>query len=137
MASLAPYLFFNGNCREAMNFYRSCLGGELEVMTFGDAQGHACALAVKDSVMHATLRSKQVVIMASDRPDAAPVQGDNVCLSLNCDTLEEIESTFRALSQGGKIGQELHDAFWGDRFGMLVDRFGIGWMLNCPLKRPA
>lgn len=130
MASLTPYLFFNGNCREALKFYERCFGGKLELMTYGDAQGSGCPLGLKDNIMHGALTSKQLLLMASDRADATPTPGDNVSLSLNCDSLSEIEELFKALSDGGKVGMPLHDAFWGDRFGTLTDRFGINWMLN-------
>ena len=133
MANLTPYLFFNGNCREAMKFYEGCFGGQLELMTYGDAQGSGCPLGDKDKIMHGALTSKQLMLMASDNADAnKPITpGGNICLSLNCETLPEIERLFKALSDQGKVEMPLHDAFWGDRFGTLTDRFGIGWMLNC------
>lgn len=132
MATLTPYLFFSGECREAVQFYRDCLGGELEVMTYGQMQGEGCPLAIKDRVMHATLKSKQLVLMASDRPDAQPTRGDNVALSLRCETLAEIEAVFAALADKGNVTYSLHDAPWGDRFGTLIDRYGVLWMLTGP-----
>lgn len=132
MATLTPYLFFDGECRDAVQFYRSCLGGEVEVTTYGQMQGEGCPLAMKDKVMHASLKSEQVVLMASDRPDARPTRGDNVALSLRCDTLAEIETTFAALAEQGTVTYPLHDAPWGDRFGTLLDRYGVLWMLTGP-----
>ncbi|HMJ13481.1 MAG TPA: VOC family protein [Polyangiaceae bacterium] len=135
MANLTPYLFFNGNCREAMKFYESCFGGKLEIMTYGDAQGEGCPLAQKDKVMHAALTSGKMMLMASDSADAVRPAGDNVSLALGCESLSEIEELFKALSNKGSVSQELQDAFWGDRFGMVKDQFGFHWMLNCPLKK--
>ena len=131
MANLTPYLFFNGNCRDAMKFYESCFGGKLELMTYGDAKGPGCPLAEKDKIMHGALMAKDLLLMASDRADKAPTPGDNISLSLNCENLPEIERLFNALGDRGQVGLPLHDAFWGDRFGVVVDRFGINWMLNC------
>lgn len=133
MASLNPYLFFNGNCREAMKFYERCFGGKLELMTYGDAKGEGCPLAEKEKIMHAALTAKGLMLMASDRADKAPTPGDNVSLSLTCDSLSELEELFKALSDQGQVGLPLHDAFWGDRFGALTDRFGINWMLTAKL----
>lgn len=72
--------------------------------------------------------------MASDRPDAPPTRGDNVSLSLNCESLAEIEALFKALSEKGTVTYPLHDASWGDRFGTLIDRFGVLWMLTARLS---
>lgn len=136
MQPLVPYLFFNGNCREAMNFYKSCFGGDLQVFTYGDAPPDAHMKdAAKDAIMHSTLIKDSLVIMASDSPGGAANPGINIHLSIDCETMAEIESLFKALSQQGKIDQPLADTFWGAHFGMLTDKFGIHWMLNCHLKK--
>lgn len=136
MKPLVPYLFFDGNCREALDFYKQCFGGELVVMTYADApKGARPPGARSDGVMHGMLSAGKLTLMASDNPMGAPVQGDYVYLSITCDTLKEIERLFGALSANGKVLQALHDAFWGDRFGMVVDKFGMHWMLSCTVKK--
>jgi PhnB protein len=135
MATLTPYLYFDGNCRDAMNFYQRCFGGKLEVMTYGDTQGEGCPLAARDKVMHAALTSDALLLMASDDPEGKVQAGSNVHISVNCNSLGEIEELFTALSQQGNATTPLHDAFWGDRFGTLTDQFGFLWMLNCRLPK--
>lgn len=135
MNALNPYLNFKGNCRQAMTFYKKCLGGELELMTFGDAPGQAPAGGEKDKIMHAHLKKGEVVLMASDCPPGVPLStGNNVSLSLACENVKEQEQIFTMLAEGGKITLPLQDMFWGARFGMVTDQFGIHWMLNCEKK---
>ena len=129
MAKLTPYLFFDGNCREALSFYASCLGGEPQLMTYGDTQGEGCPVGMRDQIIHGSLTSGELFLMASDSAGEPLRVGSNVQLSLQCG-VGEIDELFRALSAGGKVTMEPHDAFWGDRFGVLVDRFGVSWMLN-------
>lgn len=139
MQQLTPYLFFDGNCREAMEFYKSCFGGELTVMRYADGPEDAgCpdggAQPDPERVMHACLTGGGVSLMASDNPMGAPKIGDHVALSVHCETMADIQRLFGALSEGGKVTMPLADTFWGSHFGMLVDRFGFHWMLNLPLK---
>ncbi|MFZ2314411.1 MAG: VOC family protein [Gammaproteobacteria bacterium] len=135
MKPLIPYLFFNGNCREAINFYQQCFGGELELVTYGDAPKDARVQeAANNEIMHASLTKGTCALMASDWPSNGANQGNNVQLSINCETMLEIETLFDKLSSEGKIVQPLSDTFWGARFGMLIDKYGIHWMLNYPLK---
>lgn len=135
MKPLVPYLFFDGNCRDALAFYKRCFGGELQVMTYGEApEEHACAEGDKDKIMHGCLSDGTFSLMASDNPMSAPVPGDNVHLTIQCETIPQIQKLFKALGDGGEIKMPLADTFWGAHFGMLIDRFGIHWMLNCPLK---
>jgi PhnB protein len=135
MSQLTPYVFFNGNCREAMAFYKNCLGGELYIQTVGDtpAADHMPE-ADKDKIIHAALRHgepKEALLMASDWMAGGEfVQGNSISLSLNCTSEEEIKTLFVGLSAGGKVNQPLADMFWGATFGSLVDRFGVAWMLN-------
>jgi len=136
MNPLVPYIFFNGNCRDAMNFYKSCFGGDLQAFTYGDAPPDSGMKdAPKDAIMHSTLIKDSLTIMASDWPGGAANQGNNISLSIDCGSMSEIETLFKALSQGGKVTQPLADTFWDAHFGMLTDQFGIHWMLNCPLKK--
>lgn len=130
MKQITPYLNFDGNCREAMTFYQSCLGGELNVMTFGEGEPNSPP-EVKDRLIHARITSGSTVLMASDTMPVMPFHpGNNVWLSLMCDTDEEVDTLFAKISVGGKPLMPPHDAFWSARFAMFTDRFGMNWMLN-------
>jgi PhnB protein len=118
MNQVTPYLFFNGNCREVMNFYREIFGGEVTAMTYGETQGAGgCAEGAKDRIIHAALKAPSLLLLASDTPDDKLTTGDNIQLSLDCASLEEIEKRFTALSQGGSVFAPLHDTFWGAASG--------------------
>lgn len=132
MVHLSPYLFFNGNCREALAFYQSCLGGELDLQRFGDSAAAAHMPAeVQNNVMHGTLTTHGFIIMAADTGRAGYLTaGNNVRLSLHFDNDAEIEATFARLSEGGQVIDPLADMFWGGKFGTLADQFGIKWLFN-------
>jgi PhnB protein len=132
MSSINVYLHFNGNCREAMNFYKECIGGNLDLQTVAGSPLEAqCPAAMKDNVMHATLTKGNLVLMASDMMGPGGYQkGNNIALTLNCDSEEEINSLFGKLSVGGKVIDPLKKQFWGALFGVFEDKFGIRWMLN-------
>jgi PhnB protein len=137
MKDINPYLIFDGNAREAMTFYKDCLGGELQIMPFSEAPFEVSE-AAKDRTLHARLASGSAVLMASDSQPGQPVQqGDNVSISIQGESREEIESIFAALSKDGKVTMPLQDTFWGAHFGMLTDRFGINWMLNFEYPKQA
>lgn len=127
---ITPYLMFDGNCQKAMTFYHQVLGGKLDLMTYGQADPTASA-EDKDKVIHARLENGSTVIMASDSGKGMPVKdGDDVWLSLQCGAASEVDAIYAKLAAGGQSSQPPHDAFWGTRYGMLVDRFGVQWMLN-------
>ena len=129
MKGIDVYLNFDGNCREAMTFYADAFQGELQVMTFGETG--QCAAADSDRVMHARLSVGSAVVMASDTMRGMPLgQGTNFFVSVDCESVEEEERFFKDLSEGGKATMPLQDTFWGARFGMLTDKFGIQWMFN-------
>lgn len=132
MKALTPYLSFNGNCREAMNFYKEIFGGNLEMMTWADAPPGSCADGAKDKIMHACLTNGAFNLMAADNPEKETQIGDSVHLTLNCESVAEIDKLFELLGTGGKTVMPLDNTFWGARFGMLDDKFGFHWMLNCP-----
>lgn len=126
------YLTFNGNCREAMEFYHSCLGGNLEIMDFAGAPEGSVSAEEKHLVMHARIDNGALVLMASDTTAAHPkvTTGSSMTISMNCSSEEEINDVFGKLSAGGNVTMPLEDTFWGARFGMLVDKFGMPWMFN-------
>ena len=129
-ATLSPYLNFNGKTAEAMRFYQSVLGGELNIQTFGDA-GVAQSDQQKNLTLHAALTSNAIILFASDgRPDVKVIFGDNVHLSLQGSDAERLTGYFNGLAAGGGVEMPLAKQFWGDTFGMLTDKFGVHWMVN-------
>jgi PhnB protein len=130
MKEISTYLTFDGSCREAMKFYAKCLGAELQLMPFSEGPGEVPKEA-GDRILHAKLTKGLAVLMASDTMPGMPLQrGNNFSVSINCESLQEIEELFTALGEKGKVSMPLQDAFWGARFGMLTDQFGINWMFN-------
>ena len=136
MKYMNAYLIFNGNCRQAMEFYAKCLGGVLYLSTYAEAPDcSGLPDEYKNWIIHARLTIKTQVLMASDTRPGIPVkQGDNFFVSVNCENVEETEKIFNALAEKGKIGMPLQETFFAVRFGMLTDQFGIKWMLN--LEKP-
>jgi PhnB protein len=132
--TVTTYLSFDGNCRDALAFYQKCLGAELMLNAYPDAKGQPSS-DPRAKIMHGQLlRGGAPVLMASDTPQPGSLRpGNNFSVSLDCDSRDEIESLFTALSQNGQVRMPLTDAPWGARFGMLTDQFGIQWMLNCNL----
>jgi PhnB protein len=135
MKAFQPYLNFDGNTREAMTFYHKCLGGDLSIQTFDDVKAPGPP-GSGSRVMHARLARGNAVIMASDTMPGMPfTAGNNVHVNVDCESVEEIERIFAAMSDGAKITMPLADQFWGARFGMLIDKFGLHWMFNCELAK--
>jgi len=126
---LNPYLAFNGNAREAMEFYKSVFGGELTVSTFGEFGNDDAALA--DRVMHAQLETDAgYYLMASDLAPGMPYNpGSTITVSISGDD-EVLRDYFDKLAAGGQIIMPLEKQVWGDEFGQLTDKFGINWMVN-------
>jgi PhnB protein len=137
---LSPYLCFNGNCREAMEFYKSIFGGSLEVSTFGtfDSPSMPTPDGFKDKIMHSTLKGDVLSFMASDGPpDGKVVFGNSVNMALAGQDEKLLTTYFEGLSEGGNITVPLEKQMWGDMFGQLTDKFGINWMVNITLPKPA
>ena len=126
---LNPYLSFDKNAREAMEFYRSVFGGDVQVMTFGEM---AHDPSEKDMVMHSQLNAPNgMVLMGSDTPAAmARTPGNNISVSLSGSDETELRGYWDKLTDGASIAMPLAKAPWGDSFGMLTDKFGIPWMVN-------
>lgn len=130
MKEITTYLTFNGNCGEAMSFYQRCLGAELHMMKFSESPME-CPQGAKDRIMHAKLTKGTATLMASDTMPGTPFeQGNNFSVTIGCESEEEIARLFAAVGEGGKVTMPLQDMFWGARFGMLTDQFGIQWMFN-------
>lgn len=113
-----------------MKFYKSVLGGDLTMQTFGEAK-MSTGPKDKDLIVHAALKSGDLAIMASDTQPNRPAKfGDNVHLSISGSDAKKLTEVFNKLSQGGKLDMPLAKQFWGDTFGMLTDKYGVHWMVN-------
>ncbi|MBS0023115.1 VOC family protein [Microbacterium paraoxydans] len=132
MANLNPYLSFRTEARAAMEFYQSVLGGELDISVFGDFPDMVQDPDQRDLVMHAQLTTPDgLVLMASDTPDGMPYEKpQGISVSLSGNTQEETQRVWDGLAEGATITMPLDVPPWGGTFGMLVDRFGIAWMLH-------
>lgn len=130
MASIIAHLNFNGNCREAMKFYEKCLGGELELTTYGDSTiRDRVASSEHNLILHSVLKTPGLTIYGADGFGEHEVHfGDNVTLSLECKTEDEVRDLFSKLSNGGKVTMPMDKPFWGGLFGQFTDKFGVGWM---------
>jgi len=144
MAKVSTYLNFQRNTEEAFNFYKSVFGGDFAggIMRFSDIPPSEnmppLAEADKSLVMHVALPiSGGHQLMGSDAPESMGFRvnfGNNVYINLEPDTRKETKRLFDALSEGGKIEQDLQDMFWGDYYGSCKDKFGVQWMFNCSEK---
>lgn len=132
MAQLAPYLSFENNCREAMNFYKDCLGGKLLLQTVSESPVMAAQMPaeMKNSILHSSLTSGGITILASDLNREKPLEGNTVHLCINCENEMELNTSFSKLSTGGKIIEPLADMPWGAKYGSLTDRYGKHWVFN-------
>ena len=128
-----PYLSFNGQCEEAFKFYEQALGGRMgDLFRYG---GSPMAAEVPagwhDKIMHGTLRLGDQAIMGADAPPGQYEEPRGTSLSLHIENAADAERIFNNLVVGGKVVMPAQKTFWAERFGMLVDRFGIPWMVNC------
>jgi len=136
MASrLNPYIGFDGNAREAMEFYKGVFGGELTMNTFGEFGAPDAGNA--DKIMHSQLETDRgFTLMASDTPsEMGRTPGDNITISLSGEDGGELRGYWEKLSDGGNVTMPLEKQMWGDEFGMCIDRFGIPWMVNITQPR--
>lgn len=131
--TLNAYLTFRGNCEEAFTFYQKVLGGEIVAMyRHGDtpAKDHTPA-EWQDKIIHARLVVDGQVLMGSDAPPQYQTEPQGFSVSINVDEPNEAERIFHALEEGGTVKMPIGETFWALRFGMLIDRFGTPWMVNC------
>lgn len=134
MTKLHCYLTFNGNCKEAMTFYKKCLGGELIIQTIGESpMAEKMPASMKAFILHSTLTNNNLVLMGSDMVGEQGLQkGNSVSLMLHCCSKEEIHSLYEKLSDGGVATHPVEHSFWGALFGDLTDKFGNQWLLHYP-----
>lgn len=131
MIGVQPYLNFNGNCEEAINFYKNALDGEILFMQrYGESPMQG--MSGDQKVMHCTLKIGDSNIMASDNPEGHPANpGSNISLAIGLNDVERARTMFDNLSDGGNVTMPLDKTFWAEAFGMVTDKFGINWMVNC------
>lgn len=133
--TIQPYLFFSGNCEQAIEFYRKALGAEVEMMmrfkeTPEPPPRGAVPPGFENKIMHASFRVDQTTVMASDGCPADKLGFQGFSLSLSVPTEAEANRAFDALADGGQVKVPLTKTFFSPRFGMLEDRFGIGWIIQ-------
>ncbi len=137
MKEINVYLGFNGKCREAMNFYKECIGGgDLTLQSVGDSPmaDQMPPGFDKDQILHSTLVKDGITIMGTDMSRAKSVEGNTVQICVQCSSAEEIQSLFTKLSQGGTVDDPLKEQFWGDTFGAVTDKYNKPWMFNYSKK---
>ncbi|WP_266160404.1 VOC family protein [Dyella silvatica] len=133
---LSAYLSFNGDCEAAFKLYEKCLGGKITMMmTYGEApeevKGQIPA-EVQHQIMHTRLEVGDQVLMGSDCPPHVACEGIKGCsISIGIGDPAQAERIFNVLTEGGKVTMPLAETFWSKKFGMLVDRYGVSWMINC------
>jgi PhnB protein len=125
------YLFFNGRCEEAIEFYKKTLGAKVEMlMRFKEAPGdHKCSPGTEEKVMHSCLRIGETAVMASDGMAQGKPEFKGFSLTINAKDKAEADRLFGALSDDGQVHQPLTETFFSPRFGMVADKFGVGWMV--------
>lgn len=145
MTTVNIYLNFNGNCEEAFNFYKSAFGGEFgHVGRFKDMplnDGTPLSPQEGEQIMHISLPiSRETVLMGSDTGAewaAGFKQGNNFSISVNTDSKDDADRIFSRLSEGGQVTMPMSEAFWGSYFGMLIDRYGVQWMVSMEANKTA
>jgi PhnB protein len=137
--NLIPYLYFDGTCAEAMQFYADVFGGTISSLLRWSEMppnpDYPISDHQKNRVMHATMEAKGFSLMASDGTPGTEQKGGNISLSLNLKDVAEGEKLFEALSREGTIQTPLTEMFWDAKFGQFTDKFGIDWMFNIALTR--
>ena len=135
--AIRPYLFFNGRCEQAIEFYRKALGAEVQmVMRYKESPEPPppgrLPPGFENQIMHSSLRVGQATLMASDGCSTEKPDFHGFSLALSVDSDAEAERVFTALTDGGNVEMPLTKTFWSPRFGMVTDRFGVGWMVSVP-----
>lgn len=138
MTQINAYLKFNGNCRDAFEFYNDCLSGQVTMQTVGESPMAAqMPVEMHNHVLHAVLTAGGITLMGSDMRGGDDLSGSSIYLCLVCSTLEEIRTYYAKLVEGGQATHPLKEEFFGT-FGDLTDKFGMNWMLQyAPMPPPA
>ena len=132
---IKPYLHFNGNCAEAIEFYEKAFGVKAQVLRYSDAppsEGYQPSPGTENHVMHACLtnRSDYTIYLCDMPPSEPSTFGNGMSILVELDTEDNVTAAFNSLKEGGEVTMELQKTFWSDLFGSLVDKFGVSWMLS-------
>jgi PhnB protein len=133
MMQLQAYLYFNGDCEQAFKFYERCLGGKIEAMLTHagtPAEAHVPP-EWRNKILNARLVVDEAVLMGSDSPPGHYNKPQGFSVSIQIKDAAKAESVFNALAEGATVSMPFQETFWAARFGMLVDKFGTPWMVNC------
>ncbi|MGM7700472.1 VOC family protein [Pseudalkalibacillus sp. Hm43] len=135
MKQTIPYLVFNGQAKEALEYYKDIFGGEVtDLQTFGEADFPTPPEA-DEMVLHARFKKGDLFFMVSDTfPGQEVERGTNISLTLEMESEEQIQSLYEKLSEKGKVAMELQDMFWGAKYAKVVDAYGFTWDLNYPTE---
>lgn len=137
MGQLITYLTFNGNCREAMEFYQECLGGELYFQTLGESpKTKKLPEHMKTYIVQASLKRDDLVLMGTDMTDEELLWGNAVSILLDCNDEDRLKAYYHNLEAEAKATQPLQETYWGELFGRLTDKYGNHWLFHCK-KRDA
>lgn len=132
---IKPYLTFFGNAEDAMHFYLDVFGAELTTLSRYEGSPMELPEGYENKILHAEIRvAEQSILLCDAMPGSDEIKQSRISLSIDYPQIMEMENLFKKLSEGGVIEMPLQDTFWGARFGMLTDKFGIGWMFNCDLN---
>lgn len=132
---IQPYVRFEGKAREALTFYHSIFGGELHIMTVGEAPPGSCVEGTDpNTVMHGAVKAPEAVLMGTDMkmPGQGAPDYSSFTLSIECKNKEQLDEVYARLSEGGAPFLPAHQPFWGGWFAMVTDQFGISWMVSAP-----
>jgi PhnB protein len=130
MIGVNPYIMFKGNCQEAIEFYKGALGAELIYsQTWGESP--MSEPGMEDKIMHASLKIGESTIMMADGAESDVPADSNISLAIGMNEVEKAKEAFNNLADGGSVTMPLDKTFWAEAFGMLTDKFGVKWMVNC------
>ncbi|MCX2678701.1 glyoxalase/bleomycin resistance/extradiol dioxygenase family protein [Galbibacter sp. EGI 63066] len=132
MGQLIIYLTFNGNCKEAMEFYQECLGGELHFQTLGESpKTEKLPEGMKVYIVQASLKKDDLILMGTDMVDKEVLRGNSVSILLDCNDEDGIKTYYKNLKAGGNTTHPLQETPWGELFGGLTDKYGHHWLFHC------
>ena len=135
--TMTAYLMFEGQCAEAMRFYEKTMGGTLTMMTYGQSPMAGDMPAEShDRIMHAELRVGEASVMGADGPPGSGAAHHGFSVMMAVPEADEAERVFHALAEGGTVRMPMTETFWAHRFGMVVDKFGVPWGVNCLKPMP-
>lgn len=134
MLGVNPYIAFKGSCRDAIEFYKAALGAEvLFSQTFGESP--MSSMGPAENIMHSSVRVGNSTVMMCDDPNPGPASSGNISLAIGIDDPERARQLFENLAKDGSVAMPIQKTFWAEAFGMVTDKFGVKWMVNCEAPR--